>query len=392
MQVEFAPSLGIAPSRWELQTPASKEWTDLHFKHPSMKKKYESTSDPTHTALSRTLGRYSPPPPSPGTRLIQRCTFGECEPLLVLRQRKSNETPIKAHLLPAITAISLFPCSSHFNGMLHESNLVASCRCRLRLLDSVVVVTARRTAAHWEARVTSRGVRFVVLGASERWSRNERDPDSSRGMGETWRGRPHGDARRVGTEWWRRVGGGCDSLRRARVVGKRGTARREDPRDPWENGSRRADSPRSNASLDSFSQPVCAATSSSLPPIGPPSDPARPRARARRLSHPRALLCQRASPPIIPPPLSPLFRPLSPPRARTEKPPLVRHIYYVDTWAPEWKCSLRRGRFFFLLSLEKYLRPWPYVVELAFSSIIFFSLILRRARILIVTLDYLKDV
>lgn len=128
-------------------------------------------------------------------------------------------------------------------------------------------------------------------------------------------------------------------------MGRRGTARREDPRDPWENGSRRADSPRSNASL-TVSLSLCA-----LLPHHPflrlvrrPTP--RARARARRLSHPHALLCRRASPPIIPPPLSPLFRPLSPPRAHLLT--FVRHIY-VDTWAPEWKCSLRRGRFFIAL-------------------------------------------
>ena len=54
------------------------------------------------------------------------------------------------------------------------------------------------------------------------------------------------------------MGGGCDPLRRARVVGGTrerstgGTARRED-REIHENGSRRADSPRSSAS-DNFSR------------------------------------------------------------------------------------------------------------------------------------------
>jgi len=123
------------------------------------------------------------------------------------------------------------------------------------------------------------------------------------------------------------VGGGCDSLRRARVVGKRGTARREDPRDPWENGSRRADSPRSNASLDSFSQPVCAATSSSLPPIGPPSDPARPRARARRLSHPRASPLPAGEPADHPPTtLASLSSALTPARAHRETAARPTHL------------------------------------------------------------------
>lgn len=138
---------------------------------------------------------------------------------------------------------------------------------------------------------------------------------------------------------WRRVGGGCDSL--CRMVGWRGRGEKRGSRDPWENGSRRADSPRSNAS-DSFSQPVCAATSSSsLPPIGPTSDPAltftSARARAFSLSlsfslpslvHPHRLsspgLARRDHPPY-----SALFRPhprTRVPRAAT----FVRHIYC--TW------------------------------------------------------------
>lgn len=173
---------------------------------------------------------------------------------------------------------------------------------------SILVVTARRTAAHWEeTRVTGRGVRFVILGASER---DDGDPEtregprSSRWRGEERGGGDHrGDApnRRVGAEW-RRVGGGCDSLRRMRVVGRRATARREDPGIHGENGSRRADSPRSNAS-DSFSQPVCAATS--IIPSSDWSDPARARARVYRLSHPHRLSSPllSASPGDHPPPL-----------------------------------------------------------------------------------------
>lgn len=138
---------------------------------------------------------------------------------------------------------------------------------------------------------------------------------------------------------WRRVGGGCDSLCRMRVVGWRGRGEKRGPRDPWENGSRRADSPRSNAS-DSFSQPVCAATSSSsLPPIGPTSDPAltftSARARAFSLSpvsrSPAPSLLSRTCPARS----SPLLGSLSPapPHPRTRVPraaTFVRHIYC--TW------------------------------------------------------------
>lgn len=152
------------------------------------------------------------------------------------------------------------------------------------------------------------------------------------------------------------MGGGCDSLCRGRVVGRRGTARREDPRDPWENGSRRADSPRSNASL-TVSLSLCA-----LLPHHPFLRLVRrptPRARARCLSHPHALLCRRASPPIIPPPLSALFRPLSPPRAHRE-PPDVRPTHlrgYMGARMEMFSPTRQILYSSFLLSLEKYLRP-----------------------------------
>lgn len=152
-----------------------------------------------------------------------------------------------------------------------------------------------------------------------------------------------------------------------------GEVRREErtPEIHGENGSRRADSPRSNASLDSFSQPVRAATSSSLPPIGPPSDPARPRARARApsLSPARSPLCRRAS--RSSPHHSRLSFVRSHPRARA--PRTARHIHCVDTWAPEWKCfSPTRQILLFTFPREIFAPLTLRVAELAFSSIIFF--------------------
>lgn len=109
-------------------------------------------------------------------------------------------------------------------------------------------------------------------------------------------------------------------------VEKRGEKRGS--RDPWENGSRRADSPRSNAS-DSFSQPVCAATSSI--PSSDWSD-VRPRARATEHSPSRSPAHRLSSPAgrarRSSPPYSALFRPH--PRARPPREP--RRSSDTSTW------------------------------------------------------------
>lgn len=100
---EFAASQGIAPSREELQTPASEsELWFLHF-NTRLWRGSMGVCQTRHTPLYRVHFDVIPHPPplspSPGPRLIRRCTFRECEPLLVLvRQGKSNETPIRAHL------------------------------------------------------------------------------------------------------------------------------------------------------------------------------------------------------------------------------------------------------------------------------------------------------
>lgn len=145
----------------------------------------------------------------------------------------------------------------------------------------------------------------------------------------------------------KRVGGGCDPLLRARVVGGegevKGTTRRED-REIHENGSRRADSPRSSV-------PLTISLGSRRGPIIPSSDwsalpaPARLPSRAISLartaplrSSPDSLrsspLGQAPSPSLLP--ASSRSPPRTPARPAASVP---FDIYYVGTWALERKYS-----------------------------------------------------
>lgn len=173
--------------------------------------------DPTHTALSRTL---IPPTPKSGNSIdpemhLPRMRTATRAPIGKI-QRDAHKSASPRALTTDLHSFS-FALLSRVYGMLTSIESRSKLRMRVSPDFSIpVVVTARLTEAHWEeTRVTSRGVRFVILGASERTTvipKRERVPDPLDGEEKRGGGDHTATLRsRVGAEW-RRVGGGCDSL------------------------------------------------------------------------------------------------------------------------------------------------------------------------------------